>query len=66
LSGGGLACHTKPNTSGPLQIQAISDGDDVGRRAHASFYEHAALHQALRHEILGHADVLYRKRPDKE
>jgi hypothetical protein len=44
-------------------LRAISRRTDTGDRALVHFYEHASLHHALRHQILGHADVLYRKRP---
>lgn len=67
--GGGLAAmvHTGPESGGRRSalLQAIADSDGAGKRGLVAFYEHAALHHALRHEILGNADVLYRKRPDK-
>jgi hypothetical protein len=66
-SGRGLAAvvHEIPGTGPELHslLQLISERTDAGKRNLIPFYEHAALHHRLKNEILGHADVLYRKRP---
>jgi hypothetical protein len=66
-NGGGLAAIVHSSETGATHalLKAISGDDDAAKRGLVAFYEHAALHHALRHEILDNAGALYRKRPDK-
>jgi hypothetical protein len=56
---GSSATDAKPHPL--LELIFRSAGTDEPSLVH--FYEHAALHHAIKNEVLGHADLLYRKRP---
>jgi hypothetical protein len=43
-------------------LPLASSNDDADRERWVTFYEHAALHHALRFEVMGHGGALYRKR----
>lgn len=61
----GVAVHGRgASSAAPDLFRWLSDETDGVRERIGSFYEHAALHLSLKIEVLGHGDVLFRKRPD--
>ena len=66
---GGLAvlvhdAHKAPSPGHEL-LSSIFEGGDENERGLVSFYRHAALHHAIRLEVLRHGDALNRKQSQR-